>query len=394
MATAAIAEPRFVPLPRRLSESQLRDIQALPAHEASSTPTTEAWRPARIYTDPARFAAEMEHIFRRMAVQLLPSCALGEPGTFLPIDGFGLPILLTRDRAGVAHAFHNVCTHRGSKLVPGCAAVQAGRVTCPYHAWTYGLDGKLLAIARAETFPSADKNELGLAELPCFERAGYVWIGLTRDAPADVAPGTDLLDTDLTALGLADMHVYGTRYYDLRSNWKLVIEPFLEAYHVQRLHAKTVANLNADTNPVMTWLGQHLRQIAGKVHFRPGDADLASDALHRDITHSYYVFPNTIIVTSPYFISTMVLMPRAVDRTVVQYSLLMPQPLSGPKSEDLMARSYAFQDEVFLEDFGAGKLQQEALSGGGLETVRFGGMEAPIGPFHDIVEGYLPQDRI
>lgn len=384
---------RFVPLPRQLTESQLAAIADLPSHEAAMLHRTEAQRPARIYLDPARFDAEMAAIFHQFAVPALPSCALAA-GSFHPIEAFGFPILLTRDKQGVARAFYNVCTHRGSKLVDGCDALKGGRVTCPYHAWTFGLDGKLLAIARPETFPSVDKADLGMIALPCHETAGYVWIGMDRNSPARLPEGTDALDADLRALGMPDMHVYGTRYYDLKSNWKLVVEPFLEAYHVKRLHAKTVASLNADTVGVMRWMGEHLRQTAGKVHYEPGVTDLNSDALHKNITHSYYIFPNTIIVTSPYFISTMILMPRAADRTIVQYSMLMPQPIRSARAEDLFARSYAFQDEIFQEDFGAGVMQQAALSSGALETVRFGGMERPIGPFHEGIEKYLPANAV
>lgn len=398
MATIVEEKPgpqeRFVPLPRRLTESQLESIRGLPAHDRAPVPTSEASRPARVYTDPTRYAAEMESIFRTVAVPILPSCALGEPGTFLANDSFGIPVLLTRDRAGKAHAFYNICMHRGSKLVEGCEPVRAGRVSCPYHAWTYGLDGKLLGIARPETFPTANKAELGLIPLPSHETAGYIWVGLEKGGAAPLPEGTDQLHADLSALGLPEMHVYGQRTYDLKSNWKLVVEPFLEAYHVQRLHAKTVASLNADVNPIMVYLGTHLRQTAGKIQFVPGEEDLNSDRLHRTITHSYYVFPNTIIVTSSYFISTMILFPRAADRTIVQYSMLMPQPIRGSHGEDLFRRSYAFQDEIFQEDFGAGVLQQEALSCGALETVRFGGMETPIGPFHDLVESFLTADRI
>ncbi len=384
-----------MPLPRQLTESQLESIRALPAHDAASIPTTEASRPSRVYTDAARFEAERTHIFERFPLPIIPSCTLKEPGTFVANDHFGLPILLSRDRSATAHAFLNICSHRGSKLLATCDPVKAARISCPYHAWTFDLEGRLTGIPRAEAFPSADKAKLGLMPLKAQETAGFVWIGLDRRRDVDLVAGTDALDADLAALGLPDMHVYGQRYYDLKSNWKLVVEPFLEPYHVKRLHAKTVADLNADTVPVARWLGMHLRQTAGKVHFTPdGSNDLNSDRLHKTITHSYFIFPNTIIVTSPYFISTMILMPRAVDRTIVQYSLLMPQPMRDAAAHDLFRRSYDFQDQIFQEDFGAGVLQQEALTCGALETVRFGGMEVQVGPFHDLVEGCLPSEAV
>ena len=388
-------QEKFVPLPRQLTQGQLEAIRALPAHNKAPTPTVEASRPTRIYTDPERFKAEMEHVFGRFAVPASPSCSLPEPNSYVAIDGFGLPIVLTRDKDGTAHAFVNVCTHRGSKLVTECQVAQGGRLICPYHAWTFGLDGTLLGVPRGETFPSLDRSELGLLRLPTYEKAGYIWVGLHEDRPAELPDRADTLDAELRALGLPTMHIYGQRYYDLKSNWKLVVEPFMEAYHVQRLHANTVASMNADNNPIMVWLGPHLRQTAGRIEFDPAEGnDLTSDRMHRTITHAYYIFPNTIIVTSPYFISTMVLMPRAVDRTIVQYSMLMPQPIRNAKAEDLFHRSYEFQDRIFREDFSAGELQQEALGAGRLKSVRFGGLEAPIGPFHDLLEGFLPSSCI
>lgn len=390
---AQVPPQRFVPLPRSLTESQMAAIRALPAHDDAVIHTTEAQRPARIYTDRARFDSEVEHVYGKFFVPALPSCALA-PGTFQAVDGFGIPLLLTRDRAGVAHAFYNVCTHRGAKIVHGCDPVKAGRVSCPYHAWTFALDGQLVGIPRQETFPSADKSQLGLIAMPCTETAGFIWVGLKKGATPVLPEGTDTLDADLRALGLPDMHLYGTRYYELKSNWKLAVEPFLESYHVKRLHAKTVAGLNADIVGVMVWMEQHLRQTAGKIDFEPDAQDLTSDALHKTITHSYYIFPNTIIVTSPYFISTMILMPRAPDHTVVQYSMLMPQPIRDAKAEDLFRRSYAFQDEIFREDFDAGVWQQEGMSSGALEEVRFGGMETPVGPFHQGIEKFLPAEFV
>jgi phenylpropionate dioxygenase-like ring-hydroxylating dioxygenase large terminal subunit len=395
MSTTTLESPKkFMPLPRKLTASQLAAIAALPAHDEAPSPTTEASRPARIYTDPARFAAEQAAIFKKVPMAITPSCAFKEPGSFLANDHFGVPVLLSRDLDGKAHAFLNICRHRGAKLVPECEAIKSRRVTCGYHAWTYDLQGRLVGLPRAETFPSADKSKLGLIELPCMELGGFIWIGLDPKEELKVPAGAAEIDADLKALGIPEMHVYGQRYYDLKANWKLVIEPFLEPYHVKRLHIKTVADLNSDNHPIPVWLGQHLRQTAGRINFVPDSFELNSDLLHKSITHSYMLFPNTIIVTSPYFISTMALMPRAADRTIVQYSLLMPQKMEGERAEDLFRRSYEFQDEIFREDYGAALSQQEALSSGALETVHFGGMEASIGPFHNLVESYLPAEAI
>src|SRR5207244_2298032 len=101
---------------------------------------------------------------------------------------------------------------------------------------------------------------------------------------------------------------WGRRTYDLAANWKLVIEPFLEGYHVQRLHAKSIGNLFADSPNVFSHFGHHIRQTSGKAHFNPELLKEKDGNIHKHITHAYLLFPNTIVVTSPYYISVMILM--------------------------------------------------------------------------------------
>ncbi|MET0985641.1 MAG: aromatic ring-hydroxylating dioxygenase subunit alpha [Steroidobacteraceae bacterium] len=386
------SEMRNVPIsPPGLTSSQWDAICALPAHTDTHIPAEEDQRPAAVYLSDTRFTSELTHLFKKVPVVATTSAYLSEPGTAVALDGYGVPLLVTRDRQGRAHAFINACRHRGSKIVESCEPSKANLMVCPYHAWSYSLEGKLAAIPRHETFPSLKKENLGLVPLATWECGGFIWVGLDHTAQPTLLSGTEQIAADLEAFGLDRMHVYGRRTYDLAANWKLVIEPFLEGYHVQRLHAQSIGNMFADQPSVYAQFGHHMRQTSGKAHFNPELLKADIHNLHKHITHAYLVFPNTVVVTSPYYISVMVLMPRAANRTLVDYYMLVKGKPDTPKAEDLYRRSYELIHAVFGgEDFRAACLQQEALNSGAVSEVHYGGLENMIGPFHRSVESFLP----
>jgi phenylpropionate dioxygenase-like ring-hydroxylating dioxygenase large terminal subunit len=337
----------------------------------------------------------MEQLFKRVPLVATVSARLPEPGTSIGLDIYGLPLLITRDRDGVAHIFINACRHRGSKIVEGCEARKGGRLSCPYHAWTYDLKGDLVGIPRHDTFPSLNKADLGLIKLPSFESGGFIWVGIEPKNNPQPLPQTDAFCADMEAFGLDKMFMYGHRTYDLPSNWKFVIEPFLEGYHVQRLHAQSIGAMFADVPTVCAQLGHHQRQTSGKANFDPAVLDDNPSNLHRYITHAYLGFPNTIIVTSPYYISVMVLMPKTRERTMVEYHMMVKSAPDNPKAEDVYKRSFELIHTVFGgEDFRAACIQQEAMNSGAIPEVYYGGLEKMVGVFHESIESFLDNSRI
>ena len=171
--------------------------------------------PASDYTDPARWQREKSALFERLPQVVAPSALLPEPGMAVPHDATGRPLLLTRDTDGKAHIFLNVCRHRGTRLVEGQEAACAKRLVCPYHAWTYRLDGTLLALPRPETFPGMDKADMGLVELPSMEEGGLIWFSPFADAEfADARAVSE----DIGAFGTADLHLFRRKLHTVHGN--------------------------------------------------------------------------------------------------------------------------------------------------------------------------------
>ena len=206
--------------------------------------------PGHFYHDPAIWRLEQERIFSRLWVCVGRADQHPDAGDYRTAPVGDESVLLVRDRDGALRAFLNVCRHRGARLCPAERG-HARALQCRYHAWTYGLDGRLLRAPGLPDGPDFDRGAFGLVAVPVDTWEGLVWVSLAAAPP----PVTEQLVPQIAArLGdpgrlapyrLGGLQVARRIEYDVRANWKLVVENFMECYHCAPMHPELVRRLPA-----------------------------------------------------------------------------------------------------------------------------------------------------
>ena len=373
--------------PRRPTPGQRALAEALARGESAVGERVETL-PASVYIDPQRYDAEQSNVFDKVPHLLAPSALLPEPRQAVAHDGYGTPLILARDDDGKAHVFANVCRHRGTRLIDSHEVAPAKRIVCPYHAWAYKPDGDLTGMPRADCFPGFDKSTHGLKEFPCVEAGGLIW--WAKDDGADFADA-EALGPDLDAFGLGDHYLYRRKTHEVAGNWKLFVDAFLESYHVQRLHAQTIAPFFTDGITAADFVGVHQRAVVGRESYL---ADIDRDdwtQLRAALTYTYQLFPASVIIVSPDYINLLVGMPQGVGRTLIEDYMLIPEKPATNEADAHWQRSWELLDggTFGAEDFDAAALCHKGLASGEIDQVVLGKLEHGIADFHRKVAAAL-----
>jgi Rieske 2Fe-2S family protein len=236
----------------------------------------------------------------------------------------GDSVILTRAQDGKVHAFHNVCRHRGTRLCTEHAGTFAGSIQCPYHAWTYGLDGRLLGAPHMDEVPHFRKEEYPLNALQAEEWDGHVFVNFLASAPP-LREQLGELPAKFEQWGMSDLRLGHRIVYDVKANWKLIIQNYNECLHCPNLHPalnKLSHYLSGENEPLRT------TYMGGRMDLRPGVETLSMDGtcprallpglLGEDRRRVYYyaIFPNMLLSLHPDYMMVHTLWPLAPDRTI------------------------------------------------------------------------------
>ena len=292
------------------------------------------------YTDQQWYETDVKAIFARTWQWICHIEKLTQPGSYVSATVAGMPIAVVRDRSGELRAFYNVCKHRAHELLSGSGTTR--NIVCPYHAWTYDLTGQLKVARRTDDMDSFDKSEICLDRIQVQEMGGFVYVNLDPDAKSLYEQASDLVaDIDLWAPDVATLTHAKRLSYDVASNWKNVIDNFLECYHCHIAHKEFVSLVDMSTYEVKThgiW-SSHFAD-AGKEENAAYDVSQATVKTHA----VWWLWPNTCLLRYPGRSNFMVfqVIPVGPERTVETWDFF----LESTEPNEAEVESIKFVDDV------------------------------------------------
>ena len=345
--------------------------------------------PASWYTDPRVFERERSSVFGRSWLIACHRSDVAQPGDYVTLDVGGRDIFVVHGTDGAVRAFHNVCQHRAHRLLDGRGRLKVS-LTCPYHAWTYGLDGSLRTAPHADDQPGFDRGCFGLEPVRSVIFAGFVMVCLDAGTPLPAQSPLGALEAMLRRdhPKLDAMTPVYRREATIAANWKTIIENYLECYHCD------VAHPSFGNFDLSTW-----KHVVGDGWSRqgrvpPGTAD-------RDVDHA------TMIGLSAWWQWPNIFWARALDAdsfVAVSHEPLAPDSTRQVRTvyamgaaSGAMDRFNELFDRVFAEDVGVVEAVQRGLASPGYRggvlveqpEARSGWSEHGVRHFHDLVRAAL-----
>jgi len=283
--------------------------------------------PGAYYTSPEIFAEDRERIFASHWNCVGRSSRLAQPGDYMLRSVAGESIIVLRDRSGQLRAFFNVCRHRGTRLCNVDAGQFSETIQCPYHAWTYAIDGRLLGAPHMQEVEGFDKKDYPLHAAALAQWEGFIFVNIADDPPPFDQWFAPMLNR-LERYGLASLKVGHGVTYDIGANWKLVFQNYSECMHCPMIHPElsTVLPYQSGANDLVegSFLGGYMEitapnesaTLSGRACARLVNSSLEEADRHR--AFYYTIMPNLMLSIHPDYVNYYLLTPLSVDRTIVE----------------------------------------------------------------------------
>ena len=344
----------------------------------------ETWKePVENYFSQERFNQEIQ-LLRRLPVPFCPSAALPEKGSYIARQASGTPLLTVRGSDGEVRSFINACRHRGMQVAQGIGCSNKAFV-CPYHAWSYSLDGKLQNIPGEEAFPGINKNDNGLVQVEAIEKGGIVYV--QQEGSID----KDFIENILDYFQ-PEQEMFDHSEVNDKTNWKLLTETLLEGYHIKSLHKKTFFPYGLDNINLVETFGPNsrvifpFRRIEKLRELKPEDRKI-----NGTVTKVYHLFPNASVSMLSKHSNLTVMEPIAPNEVkTITYSMVNLNS-SGQRisNEDAQKDLKFVNEQGQSEDREAARAIFETVTAKGNSHLTFGYFEKAIVNFHQHLKKML-----
>ncbi len=298
---------------------------AAPAFRKTTQTFTAGVRtlPQRYFVSPDVFAQEREAIFSRQWVCVGHQSQIVKAGDYLVQDVAGESLIVVRDQKRVIHGFYNVCRHRGTRLCEDQAG-HAAAIQCPYHAWTYALDGRLIGAPHMDGVPGFDKADYSLGGMNLALWEGFIFVNLGDD-PTPLGEAFAPLAGKFTHWNLPQLRSAKRIEYDVRANWKLIFENYSECYHCPGVHPmlSKVSPYDSAENDLCEgpFLGGFMSITKGASLTMSGNACALPLGGSKGEDHArvfyYSIFPNMLLSMHPDYVMVHQVWPQAPGRTLI-----------------------------------------------------------------------------
>jgi phenylpropionate dioxygenase-like ring-hydroxylating dioxygenase large terminal subunit len=391
-----------------MTAEEILSLRALMEYEAARTAPPRGFPalpdiPAGRYTDARFFQLEKDHLWRKSWLLAAHSDELPTPGSFLTWDLTGEPVVLVRGEDAVVRAFYNTCRHRGAPVATASRG-SSRRLTCPYHGWSYALDGRLLGVRDAQDFRDLDFSTRGLVPVRCEAFGNLLFVNFDPHAPSllewlgPIAAEWEEFQFDQCRL--AARHVF-----DLECNWKIAMEANTEVYHVRSIHANTVAPVLDDRRNVNTlYANGHGRMVAptpagmATLDIMPVDPRIAQietvGEIARSCTQSYGIFPNMVAPLSQYVIPPLLFWPNGINRCRLETWTMAPPWQEGMRPDLWTENDGERLCAVLLEDTEFGAKIQKSMASRGFTGVPLSYQESRIYHWNQAADRIIGFDNI
>lgn len=369
--------------------AELSLIRRMLAHlEAGTTDQTKQplSLPTFHHTAESHLEVERRVLFRGQPIAAALSADLPTAGRFVTLESGGVPLLVVRGRDARPRAYLNVCRHRGAPVASGRGEAAGGRLRCPFHAWTYDLEGALASIPMGEVGHAAcDRSGLGLQPRPCAESSGLVFVRAEGDEPIDARNWLGDVAGDLETLGLEGFHPFASRSTRWQGNWKLLLETFLESYHVFSLHRETVHPYYFSLPMVADRLGPHLRfPVARRTLASLSNVPESEWRLVDHATVQWYLAPNALLSATRDYALLWRFSSSTPNTCDVETHFYTARPVSNEASTKRWNDSFELQLRVTgAEDFPMQEKIQRGLDSGAAPFLVIGTHEIGVIHLHE-----------